>query len=163
MWANHYQIDKKLSVELRPHTAASELLELSVRDESNTKVGNIVFATIQDRRERHLLSVRDQNTFDLDLRQKRFMTMLQLFLIHRYKIISVHYVSPTDDNLKQTEGMKKMGIFEEVHTEIGHIIVASVNTDYVKALVDTDSGELQNLIAKKAPQFKSNGVPAMAH
>jgi isocitrate lyase len=59
---------------------------------------------MQDRRGRSILSVRDQNTFDPALRQKRLMTLLQLFLIHRYKIDSVHYVTPTDDNQHQTEG-----------------------------------------------------------
>ncbi len=147
-WAKQNRIAKTLRVELRPHTAASDLLELRVLDESRTKMGNIVFATIQDRRDRHILSVRDQNTFNMEFRRKRFMTLLQLFLIHRYKINSVHYVTPTEDNLKQTEKMKALGIFEEVHTEIGHIIVASVNTEHVKVLLNTDGDELEKLIRK---------------
>jgi isocitrate lyase len=123
-------------------------LELSVLDEFQTKIGNIVFATIQDRRNRHILSLRDQNTFDLKIRRKRFMTLLQLFLIHRYKISSVHYVSPNEANLKQSESMKEMGIFEEVHTEIGHIIVASVNTEHIKEIVNSDGIKLRQLIVK---------------
>ena len=150
LWAEEYQVAKTLRVELRPHSAESELLELSVLDDSQNKVGNIVFATIQDRRKRTILSMRDQNTFDLEIRRKRFMTLLQLFLIHRYKIISVHYVSPNDANLKQSERMKEMGIFEEVHTEIGHIIVASVNTDKIKEIVNSDGTNLKKLIAKAA-------------
>jgi isocitrate lyase len=31
------------------------------------------------------------------------MTLMQLFLIHRYKADSVHYLTPTDDNKHQTE------------------------------------------------------------
>jgi isocitrate lyase len=137
-----------LHVALRPHTAESELLELSVLDETQTKVGNIVFATIQDRSDRQILSVRDQNTFDLEIRRKRFMTLLQLFLIHRYKIVAVHYVSPNDANLRQSESMKEMGIFEDVHTEIGHIIVASVNSENIKETVNSDGVKLKQLIAK---------------
>jgi isocitrate lyase len=148
LWAKEYQISKNLHVALRPHTAESELLELSVLDETQTKVGNIVFATIQDRSDRQILSVRDQNTFDLEIRRKRFMTLLQLFLIHRYKIVAVHYVSPNDANLRQSESMKEMGIFEDVHTEIGHIIVASVNSENIKETVNSDGVKLKQLIAK---------------
>ena len=50
---------------------------------------------------------------------------------------------------QQAEKMKEMCIFEEAHTEIGHIIVTSVDVDCVKGLVDPDSGELQKLIAKQ--------------
>jgi len=148
LWAKENQISKNLRVQLRPHTAESELLELSIWDETETKKGNIVFATIQDRRDRHILSVRDQHTFDMNFRRKRFMTLLHLFLIHRYKIISVHYVTPTEDNLMQSEKMKDLGIFNEVHTEIGHIIVATVNTEHVKSLLNSDGSELERLIAK---------------
>ena len=47
----------------------------------------MVFATILDRKGRTILSVRDQNTFDQSLRQKRLMTLMHLFLIHRYKAV----------------------------------------------------------------------------
>jgi hypothetical protein len=70
------------------------------------KVANIVFAVIADRRGRNVLSVRDQNTFDGALRQKRLMTLNHLFLVHRYKIWAVHYadgvkalLSPDRDRL----------------------------------------------------------------
>jgi isocitrate lyase len=149
LWRAEHDIAEKLRVELRPHTAGSELLELSVLDGSSRKVANVVFATIQDRRERNILSIRDQNTFDLALRQKRLMTLVHLFLIYRYRVVSVHYVSPTDDNQHQTESMVRMGIFGEGHTEVGQIIVASVNTERVKELLNPDRAELQKLIAKK--------------
>jgi hypothetical protein len=58
------------------------------------KLANVVFATIHDRRGRSILSVRDQNTFDEALRKKRLMTLIHLFLVHRYKADSVHYVTP---------------------------------------------------------------------
>lgn len=159
LWARENQVSQNLRVMLRPHTAESDLLELSVLDESNTKVGNVVFATIQDRRDRHILSVRDQNTFNLDFRRKRFMTLLQLFLIHRYKIVSVHYVSPNEANLKQAQKMKEMDIFEKVHTEIGQIIVASVATGQVQALVDPGNDKLYRLVIKAdAPQKEAEAI-----
>ena len=61
-WAEHHGVPVALRVSLRPHTAGSEVLELSVLDPSGEKVANIVFATIPDRRGRSMLSVRDQNT-----------------------------------------------------------------------------------------------------
>lgn len=148
-WSKENEISCGLRVKLRPHTAESDLLELSVYDDTNAKKGNVVFASIQDRRDRHILSVRDQNTFDMNFRRKRFMTLLQLFLIHRYKIASVHYVTPTEDNLMQSEKMKDLGIFNEVHTEIGHIIVATVNAGYVKDLLNSDGSNLETFISKK--------------
>ncbi len=58
-----------------------------------------------------ILSVRDQNTFDAALRRKRLMTLLHVFLIHRYKASSIHYLTPTEDNHRQTDSMKARGIF----------------------------------------------------
>jgi len=71
-------------------------------------------------------------------------------VIHRYKSTSVHYVSPTADNLKQTEGMKALGIYDQMNTEIGHIIVAGVNQQRISELLDSDRGELKKLIFKQA-------------
>ena len=58
--------------------------------------------------------MRDQNTFDHALRKKRLMTLVTLFLIHRYKAASVHYVDPTEDNEYQASKMKAHGIFSDV-------------------------------------------------
>lgn len=150
LWVEHYKIPETLRVQLRPHTAGSELLELNVLDESNTKIADIIFGIIHDRRGRNILSVRDQNTFKEEYRQKRLMTLMHLFLIHRYKSAAVHYVSPTDDNQKQTKGMKKLGIYDEVNTEVGHIIVAGVNTEHVRKLLNPDQVELTKLITKSS-------------
>ena len=146
MWTQGHQIPHSLRVELRPHTAGSDLLGLSVLDESGAKVAGVVFATIQDRRGRTILSIRDQNTFDTSLRKKRLMTLLHLFLIHRYKISSVHYLTPTNDNHKQTEGMKGMGIFDQVNDEVGEIIVADVSATRIQELLDPDQVDLRKLI-----------------
>jgi isocitrate lyase len=150
MWTREHQIPRSLRVELRPHTAGSELLTLNVLDDSGTRVAGVVFATIRDRRGKNLLSIRDQETVDTSLRKKRLMTLIHLFLLHRYKIVSVHYVSPTDDNHKQTEGMKAMGIFDEVNDEVGQIIVADVNTGRVQEFIAPDGKELLKLIGTRS-------------
>ena len=150
IWAEHYHLQGSLRVRLRPHRAGSELMELRIyRDDEEDKLANAVFATIVDRKGRTILSVRNQNTFDEALRQKRLMTLIHLFLVHRYKIDSVHYVSPTDDNRYQTAKMKTHGIFTSVNDEIGEIIVADVNPERIGELLDEKSDALQRLVEKK--------------
>lgn len=148
VWTEQYKMPGKLKVKLRPHTAGSDLLALKVIDESGNKVADVIFTSIQDRRNRSFLSVRDQNTYDKKFRQKRLMTLIHIFLIHRYKAQAVHYVSPTDDNQKQARGMQALGIYSDVNTEVGQIIVAGVNLNRVKELVNPDQPELKKLIAK---------------
>ncbi len=150
-WAAHYGLAADLRVQLRPHRAGSELLELAILRDADTddKVANVIFATILDRKRRMILSVRDQNTFDEAMRQKRLMTLIHLFLVHRYKADSIHYVSPTEDNQYQTSKMKAHGIFSDVHDEIGGIIVADVNPERLVELLEPDGTALQRLIEKK--------------
>jgi isocitrate/methylisocitrate lyase len=150
LWSKHYRIPETLRVELKPHQAGSDLLELNLVDESNAKIADVVFASIHDLRGKNILSVRDQNTFLERFRKKRLMTLIHLFLLHRYKSDSVHYVNPTDDNDKQARGMRAMRIYSDVSTEIGDIIVAGVNTDRVKELLNPGQTELKELIFKKA-------------
>ncbi|HTI34564.1 MAG TPA: isocitrate lyase, partial [Miltoncostaea sp.] len=147
-WAEVHGLDKHLRVRLRPHTAGGDLLELGVFDDDDEKLANIVFATLQDRRGRRILSVRDQNTYDTSLRRKRLMTLLHLFLIHRYKAAAIHYLTPTEDNQRQSESLKKMGLFDTVHDEVGEIIVADINPQKVAELVASESAEREKLIAK---------------
>jgi isocitrate lyase len=151
IWTAQHQLPGSLRVGLRPHTAGSELLELTLSNTSGEKVANVIFAVIADRRGRNILSVRDQNTFDSALRKKRLMTLTHLFLIHRYKIWAVHYVSPTDDNRYQTQKMKTHGLFSDVHDEVGHVIVADVNAEGVKDLLAPDRDRLNSLIERKDP------------
>jgi isocitrate lyase len=134
-WRERHGVRDKLTVSLRPHSAGSELLELSVLTSSGDKAANVIFDTIVDRRGRRILSVRDQNTFDVRLRRKRLMTLNQLFLIYRYKIDTVHYLTPTEDNHRQTERMKTHGLFSQVNDEVGEIIVADVNTELIARLM----------------------------
>jgi isocitrate lyase len=161
MWTKHNQLTDSLHVGLRPHTAGSELLELTLSKTSGEKVANIVFAVIVDRRGRNILSVRDQNTFDLALRKKRLMTLNHLFLIHRYKIWSVHYVSPTDDNRYQAQKMKTHGLFSDVHDEVGHVIVADVSAEGVKALLAPDRARLDDLIHRRHPYLSVDVAPQL--
>lgn len=146
VWRKQHAFTGKLKVSLRPNTAGADLLELVLASADGAKLLNVVFNTIKDRRGRSIVSVRDQNNFDLALRKKRLMTLVQLFLIHRYKADSVHFLTPTDDNLKQCEAMKARGIFKSVATEIGEIIVADVVKDRVKELVASDRTALEALI-----------------
>lgn len=149
LWAKHYRIQENLRVEMRPHRAGSDLLELNVVDESKKKLADVIFTSIQDLRGKNILSVRDQNTYKEEFRQKRLMTLIHIFLIHRYKSDSVHYVNPTDDNKKQTQGMKALGIYSQANTEIGDVIVAPVNNSKVKEFLNPDQVELEKLITKK--------------
>jgi len=151
LWAKHHQISESLRVALRPHTAGSELLELTLSNPGGDDVANIIFALIVDRRGRNILSIRDQNTFANALRQKRLMTLNHLFLVHRYKAWAVHYVSPTDDNRYQAQKMKTHGLFSNVHDEVGHVIVADVNAEGVKALLAPDRERLNALIDRTYP------------
>ena len=148
LWRAHYSHAAPLRVELRPNRAGSDLLELRILGAEDEKLANVIFATIQDRRGRLILSVRDQNTFDPSLRQKRLMTLLHLFLIHRYKSGAVHYLSPTEDNQRQTERMKALGIYAQVNNEVGEIIVADVDAAGVAKLLDSDGAALKALIEK---------------
>jgi len=146
VWTNHYGLTADLRIALRPHTAGSELLELkAISNEEIT--ANIVFAVLQDRRGRNMLSIRDQNTFRSDFRKKRLMSLVTLFLIHRYKAVSVHYVTPTDDNHRLAEGMQALGLFSDIRTEVGEIIVAQVNSERIKEQIQ-DQNNLNKLITK---------------
>jgi isocitrate lyase len=151
-WGRQWEHPGKIRVQLRPHTAGSELLELSLLDElSKEKLASVIFASLQDRRGRNILSVRDQNTIP-QLRKKRLMTLVQLFLIHRYAATAVHYVTPTEDNEFQTQKMKDLGIFSGVHTEIGQIIVAQVSKEGVAKLLEPDRALLMEMIRKTLVQ-----------
>jgi isocitrate lyase len=150
-WAGHWDRPGEIRVELRPHTAGSDLLELRVLDDAGETLADVIFASILDRRGRSILSIRDQNTTP-PIRRRRLMTLMQLFLIHRYRADSVHYLTPTEDNQRQTQRMKDLGIFTVVRTEIGQIIVADVDRERVSELVHADGKRIAELIQKPMPQ-----------
>jgi isocitrate lyase len=148
LWADEFKIPSAPRAQLRPTSAGSDFLELSILNGSGKKAANVVFADLQDRHGSKVLSIRDQNTFDLSLRRKRLMTLAHLFLIHRYKAGSLHYLSPTDDNRRQTERMKALGIFSNVSSEHGLIIAATVDARRIAELLNPDRIALRELVAK---------------
>ncbi|MSO43922.1 MAG: isocitrate lyase family protein [Thermoleophilia bacterium] len=144
-WREHNGVGD-LTVSLRPHTPGSQILELSVKDPSGEKAANIVFSVMEDRAGRVFLSVRDQNTFDVNLRRKRLMTLMHLFLIHRYKAKAIHYLTPTEDNAAAAEALTRRGLFSSAHDEVGEIIVAEINGAQVAELVMPTSRARQAII-----------------
>jgi isocitrate lyase len=147
MWRKRNGYPDKLKVSLKPHTVGSDVLELAVRNPAGNKVLNVVFTIIQDRRGRTILSVRDQNTYDAGMRRLRLMLLAHIFLCHRYRVESVHYLTPTDDNQRQAEKMKARGIYSAVNNEVGEIIVADLNTARIKELLAPDRVALEALLA----------------
>ena len=150
-WSNHWDRPGKIRVELRPHTAGSDLLELRLVDGSDQMLASVIFASMLDRHGLSILSIRDQNTSP-SIRRRRLMTLVQLFLIHRYRAGSLHYVTPTEDNQAQARRMMDLGIFTVVRTEVGQIIVADVDRARVAELVQPDGERLAELIRKPIPQ-----------
>jgi hypothetical protein len=57
MWTRYYDLPGGLRVQMRPHRAGSELLELGVYDKREEKLANVIFAPIHDRRGRSILSL----------------------------------------------------------------------------------------------------------
>ncbi|WP_205873091.1 isocitrate lyase ICL2 [Mycobacterium camsae] len=152
LWSEHYQLGEKLRVTLRPRRAGSDVLELGIYGEGSDpgeQLANVVVDPIKDRHGRSILQVRDQNTFAEKLRQKRLMTLIHLWLVHRFKADAVYYVTPTEDNQYQTEKMKSHGIFTEVYQEVGEIIVADVNKPRIEELLNPDQVALRRLVLKE--------------
>lgn len=150
LWSDNYKLGEKLRVTLRPRRAGSDVLELGIYGNGDEQLANVVVDPIKDRHGRSILQVRDQNTFAEKLRQKRLMTLIHLWLVHRFKADAVYYVTPTEDNLYQTEKMKSHGIFSEVYQEVGEIIVAEVNKPRISELLTPDRVALRKLITKEA-------------
>jgi isocitrate lyase len=152
MWAEYYELGEKFRIQFRPLRPGGEVLELGIygkRGDDEEKLANVLVDPIKDRNGRSILTVRDQNTFDERLRQKRLMTLIHLWLIHRFKADAVYYVTPTEDNVYQTQKMKSHGIFRDVHQDVGEIVVADVNHDRIDELLASDGGALQRLIRKE--------------
>jgi isocitrate lyase len=152
LWSQHYQLGETLRVQFRPLRAGGEVLELGIygdRDGGEEKLANVLVDPIKDRNGRSILTVRDQNTFGEQLRKKRLMTLIHLWLINRFKADAVYYVTPTEDNVYQTEKMKSHGIFRDVHEDVGEIVVADVNHDRIDELLAPDREALGRLIRKE--------------
>ncbi|QZT64846.1 isocitrate lyase ICL2 [Mycolicibacterium austroafricanum] len=149
LWSEHYQLPERLHVQLRPRRAGSDVLDLQILGDGEEPLANVVVDPIKDRHGRSILTVRDQNTFAEQMRQKRLMDLIHLWLIHRFKAEIVYYVTPTEDNIYQTEKMKSHGIFSDVYQEVGEIIVADVNQARIDELLAPDRKALIRLINKQ--------------
>ncbi|WP_445170394.1 isocitrate lyase ICL2 [Mycolicibacterium sp. Dal123E01] len=154
LWGEHYQLGEKLRVTLRPRRAGGEVLELGIwgtQDDGAEEelLANVLVDPIKDRHGRSILTVRDQNTYAEKLRQKRLMTLIHLWMVHRFKADAVYYVTPTEDNIYQADKMKAHGIFSNVHKDVGEIIVADVNHERIAELLEPDQVALKRLIAKE--------------
>lgn len=149
MWGDHYKIGENLRVQLRPRRAGSDVLDLGIYGSGDEPLANVVVDPIKDRHGRNILTVRDQNTFAEKLRKKRLMDLIHVWLIHRFKPEIVYYVTPTEDNVYQTEKMKAHGIFSDVYQEVGEIIVADVNQARIDELLAPDREALGRLIRKE--------------
>ena len=153
LWSEHYQLPEKLRVHLRPRRAGSDVLDLQIvsdgSEDGAEPLANVVVDPIKDRHGRSILTVRDQNTFAEQLRKKRLMDVIHVWLIHRFKAEIVYYVTPTEDNIYQTDKMKSHGIFSDVYQEVGEIIVADVNQPRIDELVAPDREALNRLIRKE--------------
>ncbi|MDG4666728.1 isocitrate lyase ICL2 [Mycobacterium sp. 236(2023)] len=149
LWSEHYELPEKLHVQLRPRRAGSDILDLQILGEGTEPLANVVVDPIKDRHGRSILTIRDQNTFAEQLRKKRLMDVIHLWLIHRFKAEIVYYVTPTEDNIYQTEKMKAHGIFSDVYQEVGEIIVADVNQPRIDELLAPDREALTRLISKQ--------------
>ncbi|MFZ4373175.1 MAG: isocitrate lyase ICL2 [Mycobacterium sp.] len=150
LWSEHYKLGERLRVQLRPRRAGADVLELAIFGDSNgEKLADVVFDPIKDRHGRSILTVRDQNTYAAKMRQKRLMTVVHLWLVNRFKADAVYYVSPTEDNVYQTEKMKAHGIFSSVNKDVGEIIIADVNQARIAELLAPDRVALQKLIHKE--------------
>ncbi|WKG01065.1 isocitrate lyase ICL2 [Mycolicibacterium sp. HK-90] len=149
MWSDHYQLGENLRVQLRPRRAGSDVLDLGIYGDGDEPLANVVVDPIKDRHGRNILTVRDQNTFAEKLRKKRLMDLIHVWLIHRFKPEIVYYVTPTEDNVYQTEKMKAHGLFSDVYQEVGEIIVADVNQARIDELLAPDREALGRLIRKE--------------
>lgn len=147
LWAAQHEIKTELSVRLRPQRSGSDILKLDVSDASGTALAEIIFNIMMDREDNVFLFVRNQVIHDTSLRRKRFMTVIQLFLVQRYKADIIEYLTPSDDNRKQTAGMMRHGIFAEVVEETGDIIVAYINKPFISGL--TEAKEIEFFLGKE--------------
>ena len=78
MWTKHNGLPPLFRAQLRPVAAGSDFLELNLWNDSKERVGNIIFAEVQDRHGHNIVSIRDMNTFDPSLRKKRMMTLAHI-------------------------------------------------------------------------------------
>ncbi len=145
-WKGLHKIDFALKADLRPYRPGSTVMELCVRS-GDRKMASMIFTRDVDRNGVEILTVKDQNTLESKWRRKRLMTLIHVFLINRYGSERVHYLSPTDENLKQVGAMKKMGLFDEVRSDSVLVLTAEVKVGKLQDL-GKDERELISLLSE---------------
>lgn len=147
-WAVHNQLPTVLDARLRPITGDNDVLELLVCDRNGRTVANVIFMVVRDRHGAAILSVRDQNTFEATYRRTRLITLLHLWLIHRFGASAVHYLAPTADAERLCAGLLEIGLYRTVANGVGRVIMAEADDEKIAELVGTNSAARERLIAK---------------
>ena len=76
---------------------------------------------------------------------------MHIFLIHRYQIAIAHFLTPTESDNKQIDGTKELNIYKHVEKEVGDVVVATVNQEFLNKVLDDNRVELMNIIRKSTP------------
>ena len=93
--------------------------------------------------------MRDQNTFEESLRKKRLMTLVHLWLVHRYKSDVGALRHPQRGQPVPDHEDEIARPFLRGQTEVGQIIVADVNHPRIEELLAPDRVALWRLIRKE--------------
>ena len=167
MWAQHWSeqgLFKQgdLSVELKERWAGSEEMMLNVFDEARDKIAEITFRVDKDREGRKFLAVKDQNTVKR-YRNRRLMSLMHFFLLHRFKTDVVHYVSPSPDNRLSVQRMILNGVFRWARTDDPNIIAIEVETSRAQKIFANDESIKRFISKPMAANFgRAAGAPARA-
>ena len=167
MWTDHWNKQAlynqgELSVELKERWAGAEEMMLNVFDEARDKIAEIIFRVDKDRQGRKLLAVKDQNTVKR-YRNRRLMSLVHFFLLHRYKTDLVHYVTPSGDNRLSVQRMIHNGVFRSARTDDPNIIAIEVDTARAQKIFANDES-IKRFIAKPlaSPVVRATGAPVRA-
>lgn len=163
-WTDHWNqqgIYKQgeLSVELKERWAGAEEMMLNVFDQARDKIAEIIFRVDRDREGRKFLAVKDQNTVK-KYRNRRLMSLMHFFLLHRYKTDLVHYVTPSGDNRLSVQRMIHNGVFRSARTDDPNIIAIEVDTARAQKIFANDDS-IQRFIAKPLPPAAQHGAAAL--
>jgi len=162
MWSQHWSEQGvfklgDLSVELKERWAGSEEMMLNVFDDVRDKIAEITFRVDKDREGRKFLAVKDQNTVK-KYRNRRLMSLMHFFLLHRYKTDIVHYLTPTNDNRLSVQRMILNGVFRWARTDDPNIIAIEVETVRAQKIFANDES-IKRFISKPLAGARGAGTP----
>lgn len=163
MWAEYWNkqgvYDQgELSVEIKERWAGSEEMMLNIFDKARDKIAEITFRVDRDRQGRKFLAVKDQNTIKRH-RNRRLMTLMHFFLLHRYKADLVHYVTPSADNRLSVQRMIHNGVFRAARTDDPNMIAIEVDTARAQRIFASDDS-IKRFIARQLGTPGGHGVGA---